>query len=222
MNRLRQLPFLFLSLIAMKDATAQRKTIHATETTISRRASVSAMMNSAAQDTSPIRKAIFNKQIHVNPRLVYNYKNFSTTDTVWNLEPYLQSKANCDFEKAIDSNGCILVKYTDGLTKKICGGKLTEVVTPDGKKHVARLAGTTTYMYVMPIPPPPNPSDTDTASRWLTHYNGNLMDEISGLFADDENLINQFKTNEHAKCSNSLYKEIEFRTIFIEEFLKAK
>jgi hypothetical protein len=219
---LKRMIVLFLFLIIIQSLVAQKIKPGANHAAIITRPAVSTMAASLGPDTTPIRRAILNKQIHVNPHLIAGYKNFSNTDTVWNLDPYLQSKANCDFEKAIDSDGCILVRYTDGLTKKICGGKLMEVVTPDGKKHVARLGGTTTYMYVMPIPPPPNPSDSDTASRWLASYNANLMDEISGLFTDDKNMIAQYISSEKAKCKGSLYKQIEFRTIFIEEFLKAK
>ncbi len=174
------------------------------------------------QDTSPIRKAIINKQIKVNPRLVYLYGHVPSVDTVADLDPYLRSKQNCDYEKAIDSNGCVLVKYTDGFTKKICDGQLVEVVMPDGKKHVSRFGNTKMYMYVTPLPPPPNPTNSDTAFNWLIAYNKNLLDEISGLFADDQDLVSRFMTREKDKCNGSLYKEIEFRTIFIEEFLKAK
>ena len=209
---------LFFVVLFQGIAAQKKKVISATAKHIAS----TAVLASAIPDTTPLRKAIFNRELSINPHMVKGYYTINATDTVWDLTPYLQSKVNCDYEKAIDSNGCVLVKYTDGLTKKICAGKLVEVVTPDGKKHVARLAGTTAYMYVMPVPPPPNPSDTDTAAHWLASYNTNLLDEISGLFADDQTLITHYMNKEEAKCKGSIYKQIEFRTIFIEEFLKAK
>lgn len=173
-------------------------------------------------DTSPIRRAIFDKQIRINPHLAGLYGTDTHVDTVGDLTVFLQSKQNCDFEKAVDSNGCIIVRYTDGLTKKICKGSLTEVITPDGRRHVSKYGNMTMFMYVMPIPAPPNPSDSDTAFNWLVAYHDNLMDEISALCSDNKDIISQFTVNEKAKCNGSLYKEIEYRTMFIEEFLKAK
>ena len=211
---------LLLCMVMYTAINAQKKKV--VSSTVGRQEELTGLRNHAVPDTTPLRKAIINRELSVNPHILEGYYANNPTDTVWNLQPYLQSKAGCDYEKAMDTSGCVLVKYTDGLTKKICGGKLVEVVTPDGRKHVAKLAGATAYMYVMPVPPPPNPSDTDTAAHWLSSYNANLLDEISGLFADNQTLINQYLGKEQSKCNGSVYKQIEFRTIFIEEFLKAK
>jgi hypothetical protein len=180
------------------------------------------VLNAPVADTSKVNKAMAEKQVTANAQLITAYNLHPEADTVWDLKPFLASKQNCDFEKAIDTNGCILVKYNDGLIKKICNGSVVEVITPDGKKHVARIAGSTFYHYVVRIPSPQNPSATDISYKWLVAYNENLLTEISVLLGDNQNLVTQFKNREKIKCEHNIYKEIEYRTLFIEEVLKAK
>ncbi len=171
-------------------------------------------------DTSPVRRAIINRELLINPNIVKAFNYASITDTVADLRPFLQSKANCDFEKAVDSNGCIIIRYTDGLTKKICNGILKEVITPDGIRHITIIY--TTYSFTMTLPPPPNPEQADISYQWISTYNDNLMKDITGALGDDSAMINQYNMNEAAYCKGSIYKQIEYRTMFLEEFLKAK
>jgi len=77
-------------------------------------------------------------------------------------------------------------------------------------------------MYVIPIPPPPNPANSDNSYKWLVGFNDDLLKEVSGFFGDDEASVNKFLDNEQIKCNGNIYQEIQFRTIFIDEFLKAK
>jgi len=180
-----------------------------------------ARYNRNLADTSPVRKAYLERRIVINPGL-YKAITQAPADTVKSLEPYLATKASCDFEKSVTPDGCILVKYKDGFIKKVCDGRVTEVVMPDGKKHVQKGGNQVAYMYVTPLPPPPNPGATNVAYKWLTNYNEGLMNDILSLLGNQQDLINQYKATETGKCGDSIYKQIEYRTIFIETFLEAK
>lgn len=148
--------------------------------------------------------------------------NLPTNDTVLDLNPFLVSKVDCDFIKSVDENSCILVKYKDGLIKRICNGKLTEVITPDGRRHILRNAPVL-YHEVMAIPFPPNPSASDDAYIWLKGYSQNLLSQISDeLLHSNQQEINMYTSREQARCNNNIFKEIDFRVTFIEQFLKAK
>ncbi len=143
----------------------------------------------------------------------------NTVDTSYSAEPFLISKKDCAFEKTIDNAGCVVIKYTDGLIKKMCGGYVTEVITPDKKRHIIRVM--VIQQLVMKIHPPANPAKTDNAFNWLTFYSNNLLKEIEKDI-NNTNLFNQYTSRENALCGDNIYKAIEYRTIFLEEFLGAK
>jgi len=91
---------------------------------------------------------------------------------------------------------------------------------PDGKKHVQHWM-TTTYMYVMELPPPPNPGTQTSSYQWLSKYNDGLLQDIVLFLGNQQSMIDQYKQNEAAKCVGNIYKQIEYRTVFIETFLEA-
>ena len=181
-----------------------------------------AMARAAAiADTSPARKAFIDRRLTINSGLYTRPGRLSSVDTVLNIDPYLQGNEGCDIEKSATPDGCVLVKYKNGFIKKICNGKVTEVTTPDGKKHVQR-AMNTAYMYVMGVPPPPNPGTQSNSYQWLSKYNDGLLQDILLFLGNQQSMIDQYNQNEDAKCQGNIYKQIEYRTIFIETFLEAK
>jgi hypothetical protein len=213
---------LFICIISLNNLSGQKTKAKIPTQTMSQPATATSATVYVAADTTPIRKAILKDQIRVNNDLYLKYNRVSTVDTVLDLGPFLQAKAGCDFERAFDDNGCVLVRYTDGFTKKICNGRVTEVITTDGRKHVSRFGNMNIKMYVIPVPAPANPSGSDNSYQWLVAYNQDLLDEISGLFGDSKAMIKKFSDNEQLKCKGNIYLEIQFRTILIGDFLKAK
>src|SRR2546421_3283183 len=49
-------------------------------------------------DTSPLKRAILNKELKINPGLTGVFVRNMLTDTVWSLAPFLQAKENCECE----------------------------------------------------------------------------------------------------------------------------
>jgi hypothetical protein len=142
----------------------------------------SMILRKMPMDTSPIRKAIINNHLRINPGISEVFRNTAATDTVISLTPYLKTKSDCDFEKTIDNDGCIIIKYNDGFIKKSCDGNVVEVITPDGKKYVSRFGGYNILMAVLPIPPPPDPlsTDTDYSTQRSTRFHGKGLQDSMG------------------------------------------
>ncbi len=168
-------------------------------------------------DTSPKTNPMVSDRIKINDGIL---SIFNSVDTVWDLTPYLQSKASCDYEKTMDNDGCIIVTYTDGFKKTICGGSVIDVTLSGGKKYVRRM-GQSIKHEVMRIPPPSNPGPAEAAYTWLVQYNETLLNEIKKYLVTND-AINKYSQNEKVVCKGMFYKQIEYRTIFLEEFLKAK
>jgi hypothetical protein len=138
-------------------------------------------------------------------------------DTVLDLGPYLASKANCDFVTTIDTGGCVIVKYADGFTKKICHKVVTEVITADGHHYVSRhKKNTVIFLAIMQLTPP-NPNTTDVYYNWLKNYAASLLVDIKELLNKDPNSsINSYLAIEHENCGDNIYKQIEYRTSTLE------
>ena len=186
------------------------------------RPQVATMRVSQVADTSPIRRAHIEKRLRVNPRLAEEMKiHKGTIDTVPTLEPYLKEKAACDFEKSVDNEGCILIKYADGFIKKVCEGVTQEVITKDGKKYVKRTYQTM-KMEVQALPPPPNPSTADPVYKWINKVSEDLLSDVKLLMGNDNQLVTDYMSRENAKCNGSIYRRIEYRMIFIENFYEAQ
>jgi len=171
-------------------------------------------------DTNRVRKSVVSRDAHVNTTLIYGLR-YNSVDTVYDLKPFLAQKAGCDFEKAVDTAGCVIVRYTDGFAKKICNGDVKEVTTADGRKHVLHWMPST-RMYVMELPPPPNPGQADVAYQWLSNYSDSLMADIKVALGNKPGDIQHYSNNELLACKGNLYKQIEYRTIFLEQYLQAK
>ena len=151
-----------------------------------------------------------------------NYKQkylLNFVDTAYSTEPYLVSKKDCEFVKSIDADGCVIIRYSDGLVKKVCNGYISEVITQDGRLHIIRPPN---YVrdYVMRVPYPPNPAATANSSDWLNAYNLSLLDKIEKLLKNNAT-IKEYQSREKANCRGNIYREIEYKTIFLEEFFKA-
>jgi hypothetical protein len=202
---------LFL-LFIISFATASTAQINRTKTEVG-----SPVFRRAITDTA-IRKIKVNDRVDVDERMM-NVNIYGTTDTVWDLKPYIQTKATCDFVKTIEEDGCILVTYSDGFKKQICNGEVIEVTLANGKKYHKR-AGPSLRHLVMRIPVP-NPTGTETAYNWLVSYNAALLNDIKEYLVTDL-ALNTYLANEKAVCKGMFYKQIDYRTIFIQEFLKAK
>lgn len=169
-------------------------------------------------DTTPIQRAYLTRKIKVNSSLLkmVNRAPLQPPQPGEDLGKYLEGRQDCNVEKSIDSNNCVLVKYPDGLIKKICDGKLTEIVTPDGKKHTVRVYQV--YMYV-PKLPPPQVSSSDPTYVWLASFNDELLKDIENLLNKDKDLINQYLQREGIQCQKDVFRQVEYRMTFMENFL---
>jgi hypothetical protein len=165
-------------------------------------------------DTTPIQRAYLARKIRVNPSLQKIVSRAPLQPPGEDLGKYLQSRQDCNVEKSIDSNNCVLVKYPDGLIKKYCDGKLTEIVTPDGKRHALNQV----YMYV-PKLPPPQVSSNDPTYVWLASFNDELLKDIQNLLNKDQDLINQYLQREGLQCQKDVFRQVVYRMTFMENFL---
>lgn len=145
------------------------------------------------------------------------------TDTVPSLEPFLQQKAACEFSKSIDADGNIVIRYADGFVKKLLQGKYPlEIITPDGVRHVPQRPPVRTEPMMVNQLPPPLPPEADPLYKWLESFNNDLGDDIKRLMANSSYGWNGFVQDENRVCHNNLYKQIQFRTIFLAKFNAAK
>lgn len=142
-------------------------------------------------------------------------------DSVYDLQPFLQTKASCDFQKSRDEDGCIIIKYSDGFIKKECRGAVTEVTTPDGKRHVNKRPIMSLKMLVMKFPPP-NPLSSANDYEWLNNYNSDLLLTINSILENNQTLIKKYLSSEKMTCGTSIYNQIVYRSMTINDFLKAK
>lgn len=132
---------------------------------------------------------------------------------------YLATKESCDFEKTVDDSGCVVIAYADGGKKKVCNGLLFEVITPDGVRHPIR--NWSIKQYVMKIDPPQNPTQTDVSYKWINSFNAEELSEIGKCLRTDEAMAVYLK-REYASCKDNIYKQMEYRSIFLQEYYKAK
>ncbi len=132
---------------------------------------------------------------------------------------YLQTKQYCEFDKSVDDEGCVVIHYGDGGSKKLCKDMLVEVVTPDGLRHPIR--ANSIKKYVMKLDPPNNPSQTDVTYKWISGFNAEALNDISKLLKTDADL-NKYLKREYASCKDNVYKQMEYRSIFLQEYYKAK
>jgi hypothetical protein len=132
---------------------------------------------------------------------------------------WLKSKEQCESQKTVDESGCVLIKYSDGGVKKFCNGSLVEVTTPNGRPHPIR--GSKITQYVMKLDPPNNPQQADISYKWISAFNQQVLNEIS-KFLRTEGELNEFLSRENSICRGNIYKQLEYRTIFVQEYLMAR
>jgi len=171
-----------------------------------------------ATDTTPIQRAFLARKFRVNPGLlkIVSQAPVQPPQLGENPQKYLESRQDCNVERSIDSNNCVLVKYPDGLIKKICDGKVTEIVTPDGKKHIIPVFSMKMYV---PTLPPPNLNSNDPTYKWLAGFNNELLKDIEKLLNMDQGLINQYLLREGTQCKQDIFQQVVYRMTFMENFL---
>jgi hypothetical protein len=177
----------------------------------------------ATSDSSAISRAIKNREILINPALIKIFTRPIHTDTVQmeEAEAMLEMKRACECEKYVDTAGCMMVHYADGLSKRICSGSLVEVITADGKRHIVRQPPRM-MMGVVKLRPPENPSTSDVSYQWLKVYSEELFGDVQALLQKNNKAIADFLSREKRSCENNVYRQVVYRTTFIEEFLKAR
>lgn len=150
-------------------------------------------------------------------------KQMRRTDTVPSLEPFLQQKAACEMSKSIDAAGNIIIRYADGFTKKLLQGKYpSEVITPDGVRHVPQRPPMITEPMMVNTLPPPLPPQGDPMYKWLERFNKDLGTDIKQLIAGSSYGWDGFLQDEDMVCHGNIFKQIQFRTIFLAKFNAAK
>jgi hypothetical protein len=143
-------------------------------------------------------------------------------DSVVSLDSYLQMKADCEVVKTLDRDGSILIRYPDGFTKKYYYGLVVEVITPDGIRHVPKRRPYIPHTRIAIIRiPPPVPPASDPLYKWLWQFNSDLEIDIRGSIGGGQARWNEFIADENDACGDNIYKQIQFRTSFLENFGKA-
>ncbi|MCY7422645.1 MAG: hypothetical protein LH478_12985 [Chitinophagaceae bacterium] len=160
-----------------------------------------------------------NVEIQNNKTISASSRNIVAMGNETDGYAYLQSKKYCGYEKSVDDEGCVVIQYVDGGAKKLCNDMLVEVMTPDGIKHPIRT--NSIQQYVMKLDPPNNPPQTDVTYKWISGFNAEELNEISKLLKTDA-AINQYLKREYANCKDNVYKQMEYRSIFLQEYYKAK
>ncbi|MBS1606769.1 MAG: hypothetical protein JST42_29200 [Bacteroidetes bacterium] len=150
-------------------------------------------------------------------------KNNAPVDSVTSLDGYLQMKADCDITKSIDDDGRIMIRYPDGFIKKFSNGIVVEVITPDGVRHVPKhpYYPPTIRLAVIQIPPPV-PGTNDPIYLWLVKFRADLETDIRRSIGGGDARWQQFLSDENTVCQNNIYKQIQFRTAFLENYATAQ
>lgn len=144
-------------------------------------------------------------------------------DTVLNLDAYIQMKADCQVTKSMDDDGSILMRYPDGYTRKFSNGVIIEVITPDGVRHVPRKFPYTPHMLLAVIQiPPPVPGINDPVYKWLAKFKSDLESDIREAIGGGDSRWSVFLSDESDACGDNIYKQIQFRASFLENYGKAK
>ena len=173
-------------------------------------------------DTVPQKKQLRYSdqwQIKQQMKAKTNFNNVPV-DTVTSFDAFLQMKAGCETVKTLGDDGSILIRYPDGFTKKMYDGLLVEVITADGVRHVPkrRPYKPTLYLDIIRIPPPV-PGINDPLYKWLNDFNQSLESDIRDLIGKTG--WGQFLGDESEVCNNNIYKQIQFRTKFLENYSTA-
>jgi hypothetical protein len=163
----------------------------------------------------PFTDTVRHYQLPVNKNARYS----GPKDSVTSFNIFLETKADCDVVKTIDDDGIITIRYPDGFTKIIYSGKLTEIITSDGVHHVLKYHpyNPSVKLAVIQIPPPV-PGPGDPIFLWLSKFNSDLEKDIRVIIGGGDDRWGQFLSNENNVCGGNIYKQIQFRTSFLENY----
>ncbi len=173
-------------------------------------------------DTVPHNNQLrYNGKKDMNQQSKMVSKNGVTrVDTVTSFEQLLQMKSDCETVKTLDADGSILIRYPDGFSKKMNNGALIEITTADGVRHVTRRMPYTPVIHLAVIKvPPPIPGPNDPLYKWLKEFNTSLESDITDLIGQSG--WSQLLSDESEVCNNNIYKQIQFRTKFLENYSTA-
>ena len=137
------------------------------------------------------------------------------------LTPYYREKDNCQSWVNVSCNGSIIVTYSDGTKKIAWNAKVEEVITPDGIKHIQKPRPPCHNCYVVRRTLPLNPDANSKEGMWLQQFNEQLIQDISTLLGDEQ-MYKYYQKRETVESNGNVYKQMELRTTFIEEYSKAK
>jgi len=143
-------------------------------------------------------------------------------DSVANLNVYLQMKADCEITKSIDDDGKIFIRYPDGFIKKFSNGIIVEVITPDGVRHVPKYTYYPSIKLAVIQIPPPVPGANDPIYIWLVKFRSDLETDIRRSIGGGDAGWQKFLNDESKVCQNNIYKQIQFRTAFLENYATAQ
>lgn len=143
-------------------------------------------------------------------------------DSVASLSGFLQMKADCEITKSIDDDGKISIRYPDGFIKKYSNGTVVEVITPDGVRHVPKYTYYPSIKLAVIQIPPPVPGANDPIYIWLVKFRSDLETDIRRSIGGGDARWQQFLSDENTVCQNNIYKQIQFRTAFLENYATAQ
>ena len=109
---------------------------------------------------------------------------------------------------SINSNGVIELHYPDGSVQSGVGCN-SFITCPDGTK----IPPSCTLAQAQPPTPPAMPND-DKTKTWLEYHNDSLWAILTGLLANDQNSIQNYK-NSYEKGNLTLYQQMAERTRII-------
>ena len=76
-----------------------------------------------ATDSPSIKR---NVEIQDNQKISATSRNIIAMGNEKEGDDYLQTKKYCEFDKSVDDDGCVVIHYVDGGSKKLCNNMLVE------------------------------------------------------------------------------------------------
>lgn len=115
----------------------------------------------------------------------------------------------------INSNGVIELHYPDGSIQ-LGVGCMSYITCPDGTK----VPPSCSLVSAQPPTPPAMPND-DMTKTWLEYHNESLWSILTGLLANDQSSIQNYK-NSYEKGNLTLYQQMAERTRIITQLTSTK
>lgn len=184
--------------------------------------------------TQPKPKYLYKRPSDVFKKVVVNLPvkviTLPTKPQGEDLSKYL--KGRTVVRQSVDTSGCLLTYYDDGLIKRACGKDLASVRTPDGVEHFPP-PKTILYSMTYTVCPPNNLPSTDPMLDWLKRYNESLLTFINQLLGGDAQAVKNYQTTEDKVVKahqsspqnaqgNYLFERMAFRSDFIEKMANSR